>query len=230
MPKRLRLQQEVLDRHEDCTFVSCWTAIIGPMGEYLYTIEGKGHAGLPVRILSDEEEWEVIDGPTHHGSVMFRRAAYAKAGGYRAAFYYAQDWDLWYRLAALGTFAMVERSLLRARFTVGSISSSSRDRQSEYARFSRMSLSLRRSGRSDAKVLQEAEGLHPRKSNGTGKSDRGWAMYFIGKCLANNNDPRATHYLLSAISTNPFLLRAWWWAAISLARHPASGLLDSDAN
>ena len=204
--------------------------MMGPMGEFLYTTKGKGHAGRPVRILSDEEEWGVIDGPTHHGSVMFRRAAYAKAGGYRAPFYYGQDWDLWYRLAALGTFAMVEQTLFRARFTVGSISSSCRDQQSEYARLTRTSLSLRRSGRSDTKVLQEAEGLHPRKSHGTGKSDRGWAMYFIGKCLANNNDPRAIHYLLSAISANPFLLRAWWWAAISLARHPASGLMGSDAN
>ena len=230
MPKRLRLQHDVLDRYENCNLVSCWTSIIGPMGEYLYTIKGKGHAELPVCILSDEEEWGVIDGPTHHGSVMFRKAAYAKAGGYRAAFYYGQDWDLWYRLAARGTFAMVEQSLYRARFTVGSISSSCRDRQSEFARLSRMSLSLRRSGRSDAKVLQVAEGLHPCKSHGTGKSDRGWAMYFIGKCLANNNDPRATHYLLRAISTNPFLLRAWWWAGISLARHPASGFSGSDAN
>ena len=39
-----------------------------------------------------------------HGAVE----DYVKAGGYRAAFYYAQDWDLWYRLAALGTFATVE--------------------------------------------------------------------------------------------------------------------------
>ena len=97
-------------------------------------------------------------------------------------------------------FAMVEQCLFQAKFTVGSISASSRDRQSEYARLSRMSLSLRRSGRSDAKVLQEAERLHPGKSHGIRKSDRGWAMYFIGKCLVNNNDPRATHYLLSAIS------------------------------
>jgi hypothetical protein len=34
----------------------------------------------------------VLEGPTHHGSVMFRRGAYVKAGGYRAAFYNAQDW------------------------------------------------------------------------------------------------------------------------------------------
>jgi glycosyltransferase involved in cell wall biosynthesis len=228
MPNRFRLQKAVLDQHEDCTFVSCWTSGIGPRDEYLFTNKGKGLANSPIRILSKEEGWGVIDGPTHHGSVMFRRGAYVKAGGYRAAFYYAQDWDLWYRLAALGTFTMVEQCLYRGRITPGSISSLSRDRQTEYARLSRKALSFRLSGRSDAEVLQEAERLRPRKSHGIQRSDRGWAMYFIGKCLANNNDPRATRYLLSAISSNPFLLRAWWWAAISLARHPSSGILTSD--
>ena len=83
----------------------------------------------------------MIEGPTHHGSVMFRREAYVKAGGYRAAFYYAQDWDLWYRLAALGTFAMVGQCLYRGRVTPGSISSSSRDRQVAYARLSHKAIS-----------------------------------------------------------------------------------------
>src|SRR6266478_6464954 len=137
LPNRLRLQKAVLDRHEDCVFASCWTSMIGPMDEYLFTSKGKGLASSPIRILSKKkEEWVVTEGPTHHGSVMFRREAYVKAGGYRAAFYYAQDWDLWYRLAALGTFAMADKCLYRGRITPGSISSSSRDRQAAYARLS----------------------------------------------------------------------------------------------
>ena len=97
LPNRLRLQKAMLDQHEDCVFV--WTTVIGPTDEYLFTRKGRGRANSPIRILSKRaEKWVVIDGPTHHGSVMFRREAYVKAGGYRAAFYYAQDWDLWYRL------------------------------------------------------------------------------------------------------------------------------------
>ena len=99
------------------------------MDEYLFTSKGRRRARSPIRILSKKEKrWVAIDGPTHHGSVMFRREAYVKAGGYRPAFYYAQDWDLWYRLAALGTFAMVEQSLYWGRITPSSISSSNRDR------------------------------------------------------------------------------------------------------
>src|SRR6266446_156675 len=164
LPNRLRLQKAVLDRHEDCVFASCWTSMIGPMDEYLFTSKGKGLASSPIRILSKKkEEWVVTEGPTHHGSVMFRREAYVKAGGYRAAFYYAQDWDLWYRLAALGTFAMADKCLYRGRITPGSISSSSRDRQAAYARLSHKAITLRLSGNSDVAVVQEAERLLPHK-------------------------------------------------------------------
>lgn len=229
LPNRLRLQKEVLDQNEDCTFVSCWTSMVGPNDEYLFTIKGKGRAGYPIRILSEAEEWGVVDGPTHHGSVMFRKTAYVKAGGYRTAFYYGQDWDLWYRLAALGTFAMLEQCLFQARIYVNAISSSSRERQSAYARLSRKALDFRLSGRSDAEILREAERLRPDKPHDLRKSTQDRAMYFIGKCLVKNNDPRATRYLFNAIYLNPFLLRAWWWAAISLVRYPSSVVATSDA-
>ena len=117
-----------------------------------------------VYCLKSRKKWVVIEGPTHHGSVMFRREAYLKAGGYRAAFYHAQDWDLWFRLATSGTFAMVGQCLYRARITPGSISSSNRCRQAAYARLSHKAITLRLSGHSDATAVQEAERLFPRKS------------------------------------------------------------------
>jgi len=229
LPNRLGLQKAVLDQHEDCAFVSCWTTMIGPRDEYLFTLKGRGHASSPVRILSKrEEKWVVIDGPTHHGSVMFRREAYVRAGGYRAAFYYAQDWDLWYRLAALGTFAMIEQYLYRGRITPDSISSLRRDQQVACARLSRKAMALRLAGHSDAALVKEAERLLPRNPHGIGRSDQGRAMYFIGKGLLDNNDPRATRYFLNAIYLTPFLFRAWWWAALSLVQRCSNRLLPSD--
>ena len=227
LPNRLRLQKAVLDQHEDCAFVSCWTTMIGPKDECLFTRKGRGRASSPVRILSKrEEKWVVIDGPTHHGSVMFRREAYVRAGGYRAAFHYAQDWDLWYRLAALGTFAMVERYLYRGRITPDSISSLRRDQQVAYARLSHKAIALLLAGHSDAALVEEAARLLSREQHAIRRLDQGRAMYFIGKCLADNNDPRATRYFLNAIYLTPFLFRAWWWAAVSLARR--FRLLPSD--
>ena len=56
LPDRLRLQKTVLDQHEDCTFVSCWTSMNGPMDEYLFTVKGKGRASSPIRILSKKKK------------------------------------------------------------------------------------------------------------------------------------------------------------------------------
>jgi glycosyltransferase involved in cell wall biosynthesis len=217
LPNRLRLQKAVLDQHEDCVFVSGWTTMIGPKDEYLFMLEGKGRASSPIQILyKREDRWVAIDGPTHHGSVMFRRDAYVKAGGYRAAFYYAQDCDLWYRLATLGTFTMAEQCVYRGRITPTSISASSRDRQVAYARLSHEAIALRLAGRSDAAVVEKAERLRPCKPHVIRRSDKGRAMYFVGKCLLNNNDLRAKGYFSNAIYLNPFLFRAWWSAAICL--------------
>jgi glycosyltransferase involved in cell wall biosynthesis len=219
LPDRLRLLKAILDRYDECAFVSSWTSVFGPKDEYLFSRKGKGLAASPIWILSKRsQKWVVIEGPTHHGSVMFRREAYVKAGGYRAAFYYAQDWDLWYRLAALGKFAIVGQSLYQARITPGSISSLSRARQAAYARLAHKAITFRLSGQSDAAIVQEAERLLPRNPHATRRSDQGQALYFIGRCLLNNNDPRATPYFLNAIASNPLLFRAWWSAALTLVR------------
>ena len=191
--------------------------MVGPADEYLSTIKGKGLASSPIRIMSKGKNgWRLTDGPTHHGSVMFRKEAYEKVGGYRPAFYYAQDMDRWHRLAALGTFAMVERELYRGRVIPGSISTSHRDRQFAYARLCRKAINLWLSGHSDDEVLHEAECLLPRNPHTIRRSDRGRAMYFIGKCLADNHDPRATRYFFNAILSNPFHFRAWYWTAVAL--------------
>jgi glycosyltransferase involved in cell wall biosynthesis len=56
LPDRLRLQKAVLDQYEDCAFVSCWTSMVGPTDEYLFTSKGKGQASSPLRILSERRK------------------------------------------------------------------------------------------------------------------------------------------------------------------------------
>ena len=70
-----------------------------------------GRALARMNVLDPSAQKPMLDGPPHHGSVMFRRDAYERSGGYRAQFRYGQDWDLWYRLAALGKFQIVPEVL-----------------------------------------------------------------------------------------------------------------------
>lgn len=70
-----------------------------------------------------------------HGSVMFRREAFDRAGGYDERLRYAQDYDLWWRMMRLGTVRNLPRTLFwlreserRISSRLGDVQSADRDR------------------------------------------------------------------------------------------------------
>src|SRR5215471_8330953 len=52
LPARLKSQVDVLRKQQDCVLVSCWTDVVGPKGEFLYTSRGTGVASNPIKLLS----------------------------------------------------------------------------------------------------------------------------------------------------------------------------------
>jgi hypothetical protein len=207
VPRRFEMQLRALDADTELVFVSCWTQYTGPELEPLYTARGTGRSVKPIRIVDLSCEHGVTDGPTHHGSVMFRRDAYLRAGGYRPQFYYGQDWDLWYRLAEAGTFQILPEVLYTARITPNAISNASRTTQQQLARLSRMALLARSRGDSEASILEEAGRLRP--VGGSSRRARAGGLYFIGESLRRNGDPRARRYLVQSIAVWPFSVRSW---------------------
>lgn len=206
-PERLSLQREVLDRDSSVAFVSCWTEVIGPAEEPLFVTRGPQAAEAPMQILDATSPHGVVAGPTHHGSVLFRRDAYERAGGYRPEFRYGQDWDLWYRLAAIGRFQVVPRVLYTARIDPDSISSSARSAQTQLARLSYAALQARSRGESDAPILRRAAEIG--RSSRRAPFSRSRGLYFIAEALRKNGDPRARAYFRDAIRECPFHGKAW---------------------
>jgi glycosyltransferase involved in cell wall biosynthesis len=207
LPTRLQRQSALLDAASDLAFVACWTEFTGPHLEHLFENHGTGRAVEPMRVLDPAAPNPMLDGPPHHGSVMFRRAAYENAGGYRAQFYYGQDWDLWYRLAEQGRFQMAPEVLYRARIQPESISVEARDAQQELAKLSRAALLARVRGASDAELVAAAARIG--KAPPLGRAARARGLYFIGEALRRNGDRRARGYLGDAIRTDPLQWRAW---------------------
>jgi len=217
LPGRLKSQVALLREQKGCAFVSCWTDLVGPKGEFLYTSRGTGLASRPVNILSPQAESGVIDGPAHHSSVMFRAKEYVLCGGYRPEFYFAQDWDLWYRLAALGTFCMVQRRLCICSITSSSISPSRHAEQLRFARLSRRTLLARQTGQSEQPILEEARQLSTSVENRVNvRRDRAAANYFIGKCLLGNHNKAAFGYLLATVKDDPLHFGGWVYLTRSL--------------
>lgn len=68
-----------------------------------------------------------------HGSVLFRKAAFTKAGGYNETYAQSQDYDLWGRMIELGRFAYCPEKLYRFRVHAESASAKKAAAQKAFA-------------------------------------------------------------------------------------------------
>jgi glycosyltransferase involved in cell wall biosynthesis len=207
LPRRLRTALDCLAARADTVFVSCAVRVVGPGGELLFdTCQDVDALNRALRSVNPAG----LTGPAHHGSVVFRRAAYEKVGGYRAEFYFAQDLDLWVRLAEVGDHTVTPGILYRAAVGPDSLSGRYRREQVALTRLIAESARLRRAGLGDEAILQQAAAVRPTSGSRGRRAARSRAMYFIGACLRKQRDPGAIEYFRRAIRENPLHLRAWW--------------------
>lgn len=99
LPNRLKVQSDFLDNNPS----------VGAVGGWLYNIQdelGTRSLHRPQDKLFTLED-VLRDNPFTHGEVMLRRTSYDAVGGYRTAFKYAQDHDLWLRMSKIGPLAVV---------------------------------------------------------------------------------------------------------------------------
>ena len=189
---RFAKQLALLRGDPSLVLVSCATSYHAPRGERLYVVRGDAEA---VQTSLRRDGVDAIRGLTHHGSAMFRRDAYLAAGGYREAFHFAQDLDLWVRLARLGRIAFVEDVLYEARVDVDAISSTNRPEQIELAR---IAVAIRDDPAREQELLAEAATIGPRKRART-RRDHARALYFIAGCLRRERDARWRGYAFEAV-------------------------------
>ena len=102
-PERLGLQVEALANNPDaCLVGSLW--------------EGIDERG---RLVRPRDRWALSRpspfAPFPHGSIMFRRAAFEAAGGYRADADFWEDLDLYRRMHLLGELLVLPQALYRHR-------------------------------------------------------------------------------------------------------------------
>jgi glycosyltransferase involved in cell wall biosynthesis len=207
LPDRLVRQFNFIKQHPDASFASCGTQYVAPNGEYLYEVKrDQDNATELLRNL----RLDPVQGPSSHPSTIFPRAMYQQVGGYRSVFYFAQDLDLWIRLAEQGPHMVMTDVLYKAAFTLGSISGKYRTEQMETARLILESARRRRSGLTDEDVLQRAMAITAGEAefNMKDRVRRAKALYFIGSCLRKNNDPRAVDYFKQALLAHPLHFRS----------------------
>lgn len=217
LPGRLAAQVDFLAHHPECVLASCWAYEIGPRGELLVEHRRPDDPTEATRLLRER-----LLLPCGHGSVLMRRAAYERAGGYRPEFYYAQDADLWLRLTEQGLVGHVPRFLYAFTMSAGSISCSRRDLQYQCVAQAVACTRARAAGQSEDDLLREVAGVRP--GSGNRRRSAGSGAYFIAACLRRRRDRRALDYYREAIRAAPWSWRAWLglgWTAVMCPRPAA---------
>jgi len=210
LPGRLAAQKAILDAHPGCHLVSSAVSFHGPAWEDLWVNTGEPQADNPVTVVNPQAGKGLAADIPHHGSVMFRRSAYMQVGGYRSAFYYGQDWDLWYRLAEIGSLFVVPAVLYRARFFPHAISMAHSARQQRFAALSLAAHELRKQGHSDQPILSRARALSAADfASGSPPGNGVSGYYFVGEALRRGGDPACRGYLVQAIKARPWSLKSW---------------------
>lgn len=148
LPERFKYQLSLLEREKDIGFAGSSYGMIDKSGR-LFDF---GYIrNSPSDILRRLKAGNIFC----HGSIMLRGNVLKEAGGYRAFFKYAQDYDLYLRLIGVSLPGAVNKVLYYRRVLLGSISITKYHLQSAYALLARECYEERLAGKNDASLLND---------------------------------------------------------------------------
>lgn len=201
LPGRLRKQLDRARQPDAPVLVACGSMYKTPDGHEMF-------ANAPDRDLN-QKILDIGESPCPHGAAFFSKAVYEAAGGYRPEFYYAQDLDLFSRLAERGPVDALSEVLYCYTFSPFSISTHAFGSQKQFHRILRACRDARMRGMSEASLLAEAETLSLSIRTGSVRRESPFAgYYFMGSCLQRKNPKAAAVCFLKALSVRPWSVRA----------------------
>jgi glycosyltransferase involved in cell wall biosynthesis len=199
--RRFAEQASFLDARPECVIVAGGTEFVAPDGERMYAVVPSD----PVVGTLDRND--VRFPPLL--SAMFRRDAYTRVGGFREQFRVAQDIDLWLRISEAGDCRALPSMHYQVRWSTDGISSRRRAEQLRFVELAVAAARLRRSGSSDAQLVEQARSWPVSKRSGqSDRAARARANYFVGSCLSDSNPEAANRYYRRALRENPLHLKS----------------------
>jgi glycosyltransferase involved in cell wall biosynthesis len=178
-PQRFEKQVRYMDEHPECVLVGSKVQLVDP-------------EGMPIMEMGHCQTHEEIDAGLSWGgafifdpTIVVRKSAVLAVGGYRAEYEYAEDLDLFLRLAEVGRLANLPDVLVDYRQHSKSMSYARRDLQYQSILATTKEARLRRGKLDDA----TPSGMWTAKAAVTKISDvhRRWAWWALkGKNLATS--------------------------------------------
>jgi glycosyltransferase involved in cell wall biosynthesis len=202
-PERFALQVEYLKNHPACVAVGSQILLIDPEGMPICNF-----AMDPAHESIDSAHLSGIGGSLLcHPSVLMRRDAVVRAGSYRNGCEYAEDIDLFLRLAELGELTNLPEVLLHYRQHVSSIG---------YARYQQQSSAIKKAARNARIRRGIANALDERvsatKPQTVADAHRKWAWW----ALMAGNVATARKHARKALIAEPFSPKSLKLAACAI--------------
>jgi len=141
-PDRLGKQLAFMEAHKEIGLLGSHAEEIDAAGKIIGRLAPPTDGARLAQVLSRTN-------PFIHSSVMMRTALVRRAGGYRAAFKAAEDYDLWLRMAEAGGVANLADRLIQYRRHGSNLSRLDAIRQSFSVRLAQRSAAGRRRGAGD---------------------------------------------------------------------------------
>jgi glycosyltransferase involved in cell wall biosynthesis len=206
LPGRFRQQLDFMDVHPNIAIVGSGVCFITEEGESL----GKY---LPP-VGPDALKNDLMRVNTFvHGSVMMRSVCVRQAGLYRSVFEFAQDYDLWLRLAEKYDLSSLPMILYSCRIHVNSISVKKKCLQDSYALLARRCAQKRRNSQDENlselwnELVYPVIALPSKPITMDILRDKRWSYIF--QLFDINKLYVARQQLLILIKNKPFQLVAW---------------------
>lgn len=218
LPVRLQLQVDYLKKYPDIGLAGTGCFIIDAQGKSLDTVSVTFEPHTLKTLINETNQFT-------HGSVVFRKSCTDQVGPYRESFRYAQDYDLWLRIADRFGLGNIPEPLYKWRLTFDSISVKKITEQKNYAIFAQeLAIERKRCGSDRLQREPKAwEAIHEfieKKSTPPGVPEQlNHLIYLIGK----SGDRRLTFRLLRlSMSKNPFVFKTWKLLLKNLIKYPGT--------
>jgi hypothetical protein len=144
-PERFARQMAFLDAHPDIAVVGSAITLIDAQGRTLRDVQ---YPESPVAVAA----FLATGSPLAHPAAMMRRAAVLAVGAYRRVFEYAEDYDLWLRMAERHSLANLPDRLLLYRQHGAKLSFSRAAEQALATGMARIAANRRRAAQPDPTI------------------------------------------------------------------------------
>jgi glycosyltransferase involved in cell wall biosynthesis len=207
LPGRLSAQAEYLKIYSESILVTCGVRKTLSNGQTL----GEIWPAVDHQIMINNWRTNAMGIPAH-GGVMFSRNVYHRVGGYREAFYYAQDRDLWLRMSSVGDIGCIRKILYELLLDIESISSSRQRLQAKFADLAQKCFELRKLGQNEKKLIEKVLQLRAKamqnKDEGARYQQAG-SYYRLAASIEGMDQNLSYNLYRKALKTCPFYFRAW---------------------